>query len=83
MSFLFSVFVFCFAAIGSEQRLLVLKTLVRAGPLELRISQLGERTNVTGSTLTHDMKILNQPGLVEQRKERCNIICTAIALDKV
>ena len=27
----------CFAALGSEQRPLVLKTLVRAGPLGLRI----------------------------------------------
>ncbi len=47
-----------FAALGSEQRLLVLRTIVRAGPDGLRIGELGERSGVTGSTLTHHMKIL-------------------------
>lgn len=73
----------CFAALGSEQRLLVLKTLVRAGPSGLSIGQLGERTGVTGSTLTHHMKILTQSGLVEQKKEGRSIICAAIAYHKV
>ena len=73
----------CFAALGSEQRLLFLKTLVRAGPLGLCIGQLDERTGVTGSTLTHNMILLNQSGLVEQRREGRNINCVVITLDKV
>ena len=36
-----------FAALGSEQRLSVLRTLVRAGPDGLSIGELGERTGVT------------------------------------
>ncbi|MEL6649158.1 MAG: metalloregulator ArsR/SmtB family transcription factor, partial [Pseudomonadota bacterium] len=57
-----------FAALGSEQRLAVLRALVRAGPAGLSIGELGDRTGVTGSTLTHHMKILSQAGLVTQEK---------------
>ncbi len=72
-----------FAALGSEQRLLVLHTLVRAGPDGLRIGELGERTGVTGSTLTHHMKILSQAGLVAQEKQGRSIICAAVAYDEL
>jgi len=68
-----------FAALGSEQRLSVLRCLVRAGPDGLSIGTLGERTGVTGSTLTHHMKILAQAGLVEQSKQGRTIICVAVA----
>ena len=57
-----------FAALGSEQRLMVLTTLVRAGPKGLSIGELGERTGIQGSTLTHHVKILAQADLVEQQK---------------
>lgn len=70
-----------FAALGSEQRLLVLRTLVRAGPAGLRIGELGERTGITGSTLTHHMKILAQAGLVTQEKRGRSILCAAVAYD--
>jgi len=72
-----------FAALGSEQRLLVLRTLVRAGPSGLSIGELGERTGITGSTLTHHMKILAQAGLVRQEKQGRSIICAAIAYDEL
>lgn len=72
-----------FAALGSEQRLSVLRTLVRAGPDGLSIGTLGERSGVTGSTLTHHMKILAQAGLVLQQKQGRSIICAAVAYDKV
>ena len=68
-----------FAALGSEQRLSVLRTLVRAGPDGLSIGDLGQRTGVTGSTLTHHMKILSQAGLVRQTRQGRSIICAAIA----
>ena len=72
-----------FAALGSEQRLAVLNTLVRAGPEGLSIGELGERSGVTGSTLTHHMKILAQAGLVTQAKQGRSIICVAAAHDEL
>ncbi len=72
-----------FAALGSEQRLSVLRTLVRAGPEGLSIGTLGERTGVTGSTLTHHVKILAQAGLVTQERQGRSIICAAVAYDQV
>ncbi|MEL6609032.1 MAG: metalloregulator ArsR/SmtB family transcription factor [Pseudomonadota bacterium] len=72
-----------FAALGSEQRLMVLRCLVRAGEDGLTIGALGERTGVTGSTLTHHMKILHQAGLVRQERQGRSIICAAVAYDEV
>lgn len=72
-----------FAALGSEQRLSVLRCLVRAGPEGLAIGALGERSGVTGSTLTHHMKILAQAGLVTQHKQGRSIICAAVAYEAV
>lgn len=68
-----------FAALGSEQRLGVLRTLVRAGPDGLSIGDLGARCGITGSTLTHHMKILAQAGLVRQQRQGRSIICAAVA----
>lgn len=72
-----------FAALGSEQRLVVLRALVRAGPEGLSIGTLGDRTGVTGSTLTHHVKILAQAGLVEQVRQGRSIICAAVAYDQI
>ncbi len=72
-----------FAALGSEQRLLVLQTLVRAGPDGLSIGELGARAGVTGSTLTHHMRVLAGAGLVSQQKQGRSIICVGAAYDEV
>ena len=72
-----------FAALGSEQRLQVLRLLVRAGPDGLTIGTLGDRAGITGSTLTHHMKILAQAGLVVQEKKGRSIICAAVAYDEL
>ena len=66
-----------FAALGSEQRLAVLRTLVRAGPEGLSIGTLGARCGITGSTLTFHMKTLAQAGLVRQERAGRRIICAA------
>lgn len=66
-----------FAALGSEQRLLVLHTLVRAGRDGLSIGALAERTGITGSTLTHHLKILAAADLVTQARQGRSIICAA------
>lgn len=72
-----------FSALGSEQRLQVLRTIVRAGPEGVSIGELGQRCGVTGSTLTHHMKILSQAGLVEQTRQGRSIICFAAAYDEM
>jgi DNA-binding transcriptional ArsR family regulator len=72
-----------FAALGSEQRLAVLNTLVRAGPEGLSIGALGGRSGITGSTLTHHVRILAQAGLVEQTRQGRSIICAAVAYPKI
>ncbi|MGI9388706.1 MAG: ArsR/SmtB family transcription factor [Boseongicola sp.] len=72
-----------FAALGSEQRLSVLRVLVRAGPEGLSIGELGARSGVSGSTLTHHMKILAAAGLVQQIRDGRRIICIGAAYDEM
>ncbi len=72
-----------FAALGSEQRLSVLRCLVRAGPEGLSIGQLAERSGVGGSTLTFHVKQLVQSGLVAQEKRGRQVICVGAAYDRV
>lgn len=72
-----------FAALGSEQRLAVLRALVRAGPEGLSIGTLGARAHVSGSTLTHHLKVLTQAGLVTQQRQGRSIICAAVAYAQV
>ncbi|OAN80491.1 transcriptional regulator [Sulfitobacter sp. EhC04] len=72
-----------FAALGSEQRLSVLRCLVRAGPEGLSIGGLGDRTGVTGSTLTHHLKLLAAAGLVKQTRAGRSTICAAVAYEEV
>ena len=70
-----------FAALGSEQRLGVLQTLVRAGTDGLSMGELGKRTGVPGSTLNHHLRFLVHAGLVEQEKQGRSIICSSVAYD--
>ena len=57
-----------FAAMGSEARLRVLKTLVRAGEAGLTVGEIQDRTGIAPSTLAHHLKFLAAGGLVEQEK---------------
>ena len=68
-----------FAALGSEQRLSVLRVLVRAGSGGLPIGELGRRAGITGATLTHHLKFLAEAGLVTQNRRGRSIICAATA----
>ncbi|MEJ6707920.1 MAG: metalloregulator ArsR/SmtB family transcription factor [Amylibacter sp.] len=70
-----------FAALGSEQRLSVLQTLVSAGTNGLSVGELGKSTGVPGSTLNHHLRFLVHAGLVEQKKEGRSIICSSVAYD--
>ncbi len=57
-----------FAAMGSEARLKVLRTLIRAGEPGLTVSDIQDRTGIAPSTLAHHLKFLAAGGLVEQEK---------------
>jgi ArsR family transcriptional regulator, arsenate/arsenite/antimonite-responsive transcriptional repressor len=72
-----------FAALGSEQRLTVLRILVRAGNEGLSIGELGTRSGITGATLTHHVRFLSQAGLITQIKRGRSIICAAVAYDMI
>ena len=72
-----------FAALGSEQRLLVLRTLVRAGPDGLPIGELGRRAGLRGATLTHHVRFLAEAGLVTQVRQGRNIICAATSFERL
>lgn len=63
-----------FAAIGSEARLAVLKTLVRAGDDGLNIGAIQDRTGLPQSTLAHHLKSLVGGGLIRQEKRGREVI---------
>ncbi|SHE77292.1 transcriptional regulator, ArsR family [Ruegeria intermedia] len=57
-----------FSAMGSEARLQVLKTLVRAGQDGLSVGEIQSRTGIAPSTLAHHLRFLAAGGVVEQEK---------------
>lgn len=66
-----------FAAMGSEARLKVLKTLVRAGEAGLTVGEIQARTGIAPSTLAHHLKFLAAGGLVEQERAGRSVISRA------
>lgn len=71
-----------FAALGSEQRLSILRRLVRAGPEGMPIGELGDAVGITGSVLTHHLKQMVSAGLVQQRRDGRRILC-AVNYDEI
>ena len=63
-----------FAAVGSEPRLDVLMTLVRAGPEGLTVGDIQTRLNIPPSTLAHHLKFLSAAGLVEQDRQGRSVV---------
>lgn len=63
-----------FAAVGSEPRLDVLLTLVRAGQTGLSVGEIQQRLHVPGSTLSHHLRFLTAAGLIVQEKQGRTII---------
>lgn len=57
-----------FAAIGSEARLAVVLTLVKAGRAGLSVGDIQERTGMAASTLAHHLRFLSSAGLIAQEK---------------
>jgi len=63
-----------FSAMGSESRLEVLQTLVRAGDKGLLVGDIQQRTGIPGSTLAHHLKFLTSADLIVQNKQGRTII---------
>ena len=57
-----------FAAMGSEARLQVLRSLIRAGTPGLTVGQIQERTGIAPSTLAHHLKFLSGSGVIRQER---------------
>jgi DNA-binding transcriptional ArsR family regulator len=67
-----------FAAIGSEARLQVLLTLVRAGEEGLIVGEIQQRTGMAASTLAHHLRFLTSAGLVDQKKQGRSVCNRAV-----
>ncbi len=63
-----------FAAVGSEPRLEVLLTLVRAGPRGLTVGEIQRRLDIPASTLAHHLRFLAAAGLLDQEKRGRTIV---------
>ncbi len=57
-----------FAAIGSEARLAVLISLVKAGESGRTVGEIQERTGMPASTLAHHLRFLTSADLIVQEK---------------
>lgn len=57
-----------FAALGSQARLQVMLTLVKAGEGGLMVGDIQTRTKMPASTLAHHLKFLKSAGLIMQEK---------------
>lgn len=66
-----------FAALGSEIRLSILRTLVRAGPGGLPVGAIQDRLGVAASTLSHHLRALTGAGVLVQRREGRVLNCHA------
>lgn len=58
-----------YAAVGSEHRLSVLITLVKAGPDGLSIGEIQGKLKIAPSTLSHHLRFLTDAGLVHQTRQ--------------
>lgn len=63
-----------FAALGSEARLQVVLTLVKAGQKGLTVGDIQSRTGMAASTLAHHLRFLSSAGLVSQEKDGRTVI---------
>ena len=66
-----------FAAMGSEARLQVLQTLVKAGRGGLTVGDIQARSGMPASTLAHHLRFLASAGLIEQEKDGRSVISRA------
>ena len=63
-----------FSALGSESRIAVFQTLVKAGNGGLLVGDIQERTGIPASTLAHHLKFLATALLIVQEKQGRTVI---------
>jgi len=63
-----------YAAMGSESRLEVVRTLVKAGESGLLVGDIQQRTGIPASTLAHHLKMLHAAGLILQIKDGRTVV---------
>jgi DNA-binding transcriptional ArsR family regulator len=66
-----------FAALGSEVRIAILRSLVRAGEAGLPVGALQQHLAIAASTLSHHLRALIQAGVLEQTRDGRTLICRA------
>ena len=66
-----------FAAAGSEPRLEVLLTLVRAGNQGLTVGDIQQRLGMPASTLAHHLRFLAAGGLIAQDRQGRSVVSRA------
>jgi len=66
-----------FSAMGSEARLQVLQTLVKAGRDGLTVGDIQDRCGMAASTLAPHLRFLASAGLIEQEKDGRSVISRA------
>jgi DNA-binding transcriptional ArsR family regulator len=64
-------------ALGNPTRLLIYRTLVRAGEGGLSVRHLQDKIGIVASTLSHHLKRLVETGLVTQERQATTLICRA------
>jgi DNA-binding transcriptional ArsR family regulator len=64
-------------ALGNPTRLLLYRTLVRAGDEGLPVGRVQEKLAIAASTLSHHLKRLVETGLVTQDRQATTLICRA------
>jgi ArsR family transcriptional regulator, arsenate/arsenite/antimonite-responsive transcriptional repressor len=65
------------SAMGSVPRLLIYRTLLRAGSTGLTISTLQAMTDIAASTLKHHLLALVDADLVSQERQGREVYCSA------
>ncbi len=57
-----------FSALGQEDRLVIFRLLVRAGPEGNYVDDIKQRLRMPGSTLSHHLDALTRSGLIRARR---------------
>ncbi|QBF82889.1 ArsR family transcriptional regulator [Shewanella maritima] len=63
--------------LGHPTRLMIYKSIVRAGHQGIPVGGLQQKLDIPGSTLSHHITGLVSAGLLKQRREGRTLFCTA------
>lgn len=66
-----------FAAMGTESRLRILRSLLRAHPEGMIVGDIQEELKIPSSTLSHHLEKLKTEGLISVRREGTFLWCQA------